>query len=261
MGNGTKRSRLRVSTKLNSRLSAEFETIIETRASLLFPELHLVPFKVPVESEHGRKIPDLALIDRRYRRWWVVEIEMAHHSLNGHVLPQVEVFVQGTYGPDHAQYMVSQSTALSLPALTDMIKGSQPQVVVIVNRNTPDWITPIHRLGALLSVVEVFRSERNQHVLRINGDYPAGDSAELVSACRLDNVLKRFLKIESPAALRIDAGEIISIRYGDGTTTWSWIDSADQVWLCPVERHPLVEDRDYHIFRDEVGQLYFNQPT
>jgi hypothetical protein len=39
-------------------------------------------------SEYGSKKPDLALIDRDYRAWWVVEVELAHHSLHHHVLPE-----------------------------------------------------------------------------------------------------------------------------------------------------------------------------
>ena len=76
----------------------EFENLIQARSNSLFPEYHVLPFKIPVESEEGRKIPDLVLIERKYRYWWIAEVEMAHHSLYGHVIPQIEVFASVQVG-------------------------------------------------------------------------------------------------------------------------------------------------------------------
>ena len=180
---------------------SDFEAIVKSRAGSLFPSFKVVPFRLPVESEEGRRIPDLALIDRDYRYWWVVEVEMAHHSLNGHVLPQVEVFSRGKYGEEHSAYLADRSENLDQASLADMIKGPQPRVLVVVNRNVPEWIEPIHRRDGLVAVVEVFRSSRNRHILRINGDYPEGADANVVSGCRLDPSLPGLLELDSPAAL------------------------------------------------------------
>ncbi len=237
----------------------DFESIIQSRCSLLFPEYHAIPFKVPVESETERRIPDLALIERRYRHWWVVEVEMAHHSLNGHVLPQIDVFSRGTYGASHREYLLAKSDALNPTALADMIKGTQPRILVIVNRSVPDWVRPIHDLGGLLSVVEVFRSGRNEHILRINGDYPTANAEEVVSTCRLDEMMPRLLRVDSPADLRIAPGERLSIGFGGGFTDWERVDSADQVWLFPVKRHPLSAGKSYVILRDSHGGLSFKK--
>lgn len=237
----------------------EFENIIVSRADILFPDYYLVPFKVTVESEHGSRRPDLALIDRRYRHWWVVEVEMAHHSLNGHVMPQIEVFAQGYYGTEHVEYMASHSNSLDPALLADMVKGAQPRVLVIVNQNTPSWFESIHRLGGLLTIVEIFRSENNRHILRLNGDHPMGEAVELISYCRLDLRLPRFLQIDSPAALGITHGEQLSIGFGDGITDWERLDTADQVWLNPVTRNPLSANQDYQILKDESGRFFFQK--
>ena len=236
---------------------SDFESLVLDRSELLFPDYHVLSFKIPVESESGRKVPDLALVDRRYRHWWVVEVEMAHHSLRGHVLPQVDVFTHGKYGMEHRDHLVAQSSSLDSTALTDMIKGTQPRVLVIVNRNVPEWVRPIQSFGGLVTVIEVFRSGRNEHILRINGDYPAAGSDEIVSTCRLDDVIPRLLIVNSPAALGIAHGEKISIAYNDGFTDWERIDSADRVWLSPVKRNPLSARQIYIIVRDTYGVLSF----
>ena len=234
---------------------SDFESVILSRANSLFPQFHVVPFRMPVESEEGRKIPDLALVDLTYRFWWVVEVEMAHHSLHGHVMPQVEVFARGKYGEEHANYLASRRDDLHRAALQDMIMGAQPRVLVVVNRNVPDWIEPIHRLDGIVTVVELFRSGRNQHILRVNGDYPEGEDAHIASFCRLDSTLPSLLQVDSPATLGIATGEQIAIEFNGGLTNWSRLDTSDRVWLVPTGRNPLVANQEYLIIRDADSRL------
>lgn len=234
---------------------SEFESMILSRANSLFPQFYTIPFRIPVESEEGRKIPDMALLDRYYRFWWVVEVEMAHHSLYGHVIPQVEVFARGRYGEDHANHLANRCDDLDRTALQDMVLGAQPRVLVVVNRNVPDWVEPIHRLDGLVTVVEIFRSGRNQHILRVNGDYPASENPNVASFCRLDNTLPNLLLVDSPAALGVISGEPITIGFNGGLTTWSRLDTSDRVWLVPSGRNPLVANQEYLILRDSDNRL------
>ena len=236
---------------------SEFESIIRSRASSLFPQFHVVPFRIAVESEEGTRIPDLALVDYAYRSWWVVEVEMAHHSLYRHVMPQVEVFARGKYGERHASQLARGCGELDAAALQDMILGAQPRVLVVVNRGVPEWIAPIHGLGGIVTVVEVFRSERNEHILRINGDYPEHEDAEIASICRLDNRLPNLLRVDSPASLGIAHGEEVAIEYNEGLTSWSRLDSADEVWLVPSGRNPLAAKQEYLIMKDAACRLTF----
>ena len=236
---------------------SDFESIVLSRSDILFPQYFALPFKIPVESENGRRIPDLALIDRKYRHWWVVEVEMSHHSLNGHVLPQVDVFAHGRYGTAHRDHLLAQSNSLNLTALSDMIKVNQPRVLVIVNRNVPEWIRHIKALSGTVSVIEVFRSERNEHILRLNGEFPSSVSEEMVSTCRLDDLMPRLLQVDSPAALGGIHGDRLSISFSGGFTDWERVDSADRVWLIPVNRNPLSIGHSYVILRDALGVLTF----
>ncbi len=234
---------------------SDFESIIMSRGNSLFPQFYVVPFRIAVESEEGRKIPDLALVDVKYRLWWVVEIEMAHHSLYGHVIPQVEVFARGKYGEDHANYLARKGDELDAKALRDMIMGAQPRVLVVVNRGVPDWVDPIHRLDAMVTVVEVFRSDRNEHILRVNGDYPESEDAHIASLCRLDSTLPGLLQVDSPAALGIEIGGQVAIDFNGGLTNWSRVDASDRVWLVPSGRNPLAAKQEYQIIRGPDDHL------
>ena len=235
----------------------DYEKLVYNQADIIFPEHHTVPFKFPVETEHERRIPDLALIDRSYRHWWVVEVEMVHHSLNGHVLPQVEVFSRGRYGNEHGNYLLEQSNELDPDAVRDMIKGSQPGVLVVVNQEAPTWVEPIHSIGGLLTIVQVFRSSLNQHILRVNGDLLTRTSAEVVSICRLDPIMPRLLHVDSPASLGVAPGGRLTILFGEGATEWARLDSADKVWLSPIGNNPLSSGMEYQVMRETEGRLYF----
>ena len=246
-----------------SQYESEFQHIVVHKSNILFPEFHVLPFNLSVESEDGRRRPDLALIDHGYRYWWVVEIEMAHHSLYGHVLPQVEVFARGRYGTEHANYMQKKGAngglLLDGRALLDMVKGAQPRVLVVVNQSVPNWVEPIRRFHALLAIVEVFRSARNQHIFRINGDYPTIRSHEMISACRLDMQIPSFLCIDSPAALGIRSGESLFINLAGKVTVWERLDTGNRVWLCPVNRNPLRSGNEYQIWKNEDGRFSSKQ--
>ena len=235
----------------------DFESVVEAHARALFPGCHVVPFKIAVESEHGRKIPDLALIDMDYREWSVVEIEMAHHSLRGHVLPQVEVFAHGAYGEEHVRYLTGRLGSPDPVVVADMIKGAQPRVVVVVNQETPRWAEPIRRAGGELLVVEVFRSVRNRHSLRVVGTYASGIVPRVLTACRLDSMLPNMLIIDSPAGLGIAHGQGVTIMLDDRRTEWERLDVADRVWLSPVKRNPLTVGQEYEIEQRQDGRLAF----
>lgn len=217
---------------------SEFERLVLRESAVLYPEYHFVPFKTEVESEYGVAKPDFALVERQYRRWWVVEAELAHHSLSAHVLPQVEKLAAGLYGPSHATYLHDHGDALDRAALANMMKGAQPRVLVVVNAPRPTWVAPLSRFDALLAVVEIFRSSRGEHVLRVNGDYPS-PPANALSQCRWDSQIRRFLLIESPAALETPANGRYEIEYDGAVTEWTRVESKDRVWLNPLKATAL----------------------
>jgi len=235
----------------------DFEALVTSRAHLLFPEFRTVSFKSLIETESDARKPDIALVDKNYRSWWVVEVEMSRHSLQGHVLPQVEVFANGKYGPNHAEYLCEKCPELELEPLIEMIKGAQPRVLVIVDQNCPDWVDPLRQYDAILNVVEIFRSSRNEHILRVNGESPASTPDHVLTTCRLDPLIPRLLKVDSPALLAARGGNNFLIHFAGGVTEWERFGSSDTVWLCPVSRNPLTTNVNYQIVVDEHDQMFF----
>ena len=104
---------------------AEFEAILQNEAGRLFGSYHLVPFKTPVTSDvdADTRKPDFALVHKTYRSWWVVEVELGHHSLVGHVLPQVRTLAHAKYGAMEADYLCRQEPSLRKDKILEMLKG------------------------------------------------------------------------------------------------------------------------------------------
>jgi hypothetical protein len=235
---------------------SEFERMVEQDAGLLFPRWRLAPFKVDVDSGFGVRRPDYALIDKKYRQWWVVEIEMAHHSLEGHVLPQVEAFWDGRYGPEHAAYIAARCPDLDEASLVTMMQGEQPRVYVILNAPRPHWRAPLRQFNASLGVVEIFRSDLNRYALRLNGDQP-DPPRDALSICRRDSMLPRLLRVDSPAALPFAHGDRVTIEVEGEATEWVRTDTASCVYVGPIRGVPLPRARTLALEQREDGTMVF----
>jgi hypothetical protein len=238
-----------------SMYETDFETLLVNHAPLLYPDFQLVPFKKRVHSEYGTAMADLALIDKLCREWWVVEVELAVHSLREHVEPQVATLATASYGTEEADYLLSNNPSLDAPSVRDMMMGIPPRTLVIVNQARPEWVAPLRVWDATVGVVEVFRSERNREILRVNGAHPEG-MGDVVSLCRVDESLRNALVVASPAGLKVPVGASVTIAFRDGVSEWRRVQVADRVWLMPVGRYPLPPTaRFFRLTRSPTGEL------
>jgi hypothetical protein len=212
-------------------LELEYQALINAHSAYLFPGLTFTPFHCVVRFEGVGNAADFALIDPEYRRWWVLEVELAHHSFERHVLPQVETLANATYGPEQAAWLAERNSSLDEVALTHMMRGAQPQVLVVVNSPRPEWELQL-RTWAEMMVVEVFRSDKDRLILRQDGAEVELPSEE-IGVCRVDPAFPRMLIVESPAPALALGTKILAIDYEGEVTEWKLIEMADKVWLSP----------------------------
>lgn len=237
---------------------SEFEAQILSRSELLYPQYYAMPFKITVYSDEDSAKADFALVHRAYREWWVVEVEMGYHSFEGHVAPQVCTLSRAVYGDKEAEYMCSKCPVLDAEKTRDLMKGCQPRVLVIVNQPMPSWTHDLRRYNAIVNILEVFRSDRNEYVFRMNGEMISVER-EVLSECYIDTVLPRFLVVDSPGSLTARHGETMIIYIADKLTEWERIDSVDTVWLSPKRDNPLSPNQKYELIRQEQGDLVIRQ--
>ena len=233
----------------------EYERLLLSNSRALFPDYHVVKFKPIIQSEHGSARPDLALVDRGLRLWWVVEIELAHHELKGHVLPQAEILTSGHYGANEAQLLDLAIPELDSQTASDIVKGTQPQLLVIVNQTRPGWHDAIAQLGGSLMIAEVFRSGKNVHAIRANGTYPT-IAGNFLSDCAVDRSLPGLLVVRSPARLDAPQGAHLEIEIAGTITEWRRFDVQDKVWLKPHGANPLEGfEGPFRLSRSEDNRL------
>lgn len=235
---------------------AEFERILESKAHLLFPDWILLPFKIDVFSQEGRKKPDFALIDKCMRSWWVVEVEMARHDLYNHVVPQARVLKNGTYDSRHAEYLAQHVEDDLKDAVRALVRSTPPEVWIVVDRVMPDWAPPLRALDVRLGVVEIFLSDRNEHSLRVNGEQPRlPDGVQTI--CRLNPSLSRLWRVESPAVLPIGQSERLVVSFSGEDTAWERLDLAGEVYIRPVVGNPLGEKQTVRLVNVGTEQWIF----
>lgn len=241
----------------SSHYESDYEAVILQYADLLFPDFEAVEFKALVSSEYGERRPDFALVEKSLRNWWVVEVELGHHPL-AHITEQVAVFATGTYSDVHAEYLCKRTQKFNPRSLRQLMRGSQPQVLVIVDAPKPEWAAALRPWRAELTVIEVYRSNRNQLVLRMDGEYPSVQH-DILSTCRIDPGFQRLVVLDSPARLPPSAEDKLRIWFEDRITEWEIIQSKDKVWLNPVRTNPLLPGVGYALVTSERGVLSFKR--
>jgi hypothetical protein len=231
----------------------DFERLVTDNATFLYPQFITAPFKTAIESEYGVAKPDFALVSASYGEWWVVEVELAHHPFEGHVLPQVRCLSEGVYGLGHAKYLCARNNALSLVEVEQMMKGKQPRVLVIVNMPCPEWTQPLRQWGACVAIVQLYLSERNQFALRVNGEHPA-PRVEQAAECFFEPPLP-LLIVDTPVLVPPTAGLTVRIYYQERLTEWERIETKDRILLNPVAANPLNIKHRYRLERRSDGTL------
>lgn len=230
----------------------EYERLLLANGASLFPSYHVVSFKKSVHSDQGTAKADFALVHKRYRDWWVVEAELSHHSFEGHVRPQVRSLSGAAYDEDTAEYLCLKEPALDRARMYSTVKGRQPGVLVIVNAAVPAWGRDLQPYGALVTVLEIFRSRHNKHLYRLNGEQP-GESTTLSSACVVE--LARFLRVLSPGILPIRHGERMTMYFRSGVAEWTRTDLQDRVYLSCAKPVTLSPKGRYEIIEREDGSF------
>ena len=232
---------------------SDYEGVVGEYAEMIFPEFHFVPFKCSVESDYDRAKADFALIHKKYVQWWVGEIELSIHS-SRHVERQVQTLSEAVYDEKAMDYLCKKAPQLDPRRMLELMKGCQPRVVVVVNQPTSRWAQKLARFDALVAIVEIYRSDKNSYIIRVNGDRPQ-HSGHHLSECCFDPLIPRFLRIQSPATLPFGPGQKICLYHDGLLTDWERVDCRDQVWLTPVKANPLRKEMAYVLIQRDDGAI------
>ena len=215
----------------------------------MLPTFSIVDFSPYVLGDEGlRRRPDLAAVDRSYRMWAVIEVELHTHPLEHHVFPQVRTFATGRYDESHARQLHEADQPLNLEYLKNLVAFSSPIVTVVVNSTAvlqADWTRLHDECGAQLTFVESFRSRDDDVVVAVSGYLPNPPPSRVIELKkhRMLNALFCNLPSQVPSTL----GECIQIWYRDRRYRWSVIRTKDAVVFFVPSGCEIRPDRNYEL--------------
>lgn len=211
-----------------------FEALIAERGLDLFPDYICVRFNKLVTSELGSGRADLALIERHYRRWYVVEVELASHSLAGHVQPQIQRLAAARYGDDEAIWLSERNPSIDARRLQRLLATAAPDLLVIANAPVPHWQQALVAAGAKLSIVELYRSQDNRLILSVDGEGPEPSGPTLSSIEIGSDWFRSMLRVLHPAALPAHPRPSLHILYRDHAIEVRVREIGDATYLKPT---------------------------
>jgi hypothetical protein len=147
-----------------------YEQLLKSFSPRIFPGYRWYEFKPPIASPHGIAHPDAALLSNAGEDWWVVEVELARHSVDGHIDLQLMKLREGWYGPAEFEYIVRRHAEAA--DLTSRLNVRAPGFLVICD----DISTALERAAArndfdLLHILP-FRSGTRLYAASVEGRNP-----------------------------------------------------------------------------------------
>jgi len=109
----------------------DYQALLRSMASRLFPAFRWFFFNPPVESPYGVAHPDAALVAETGQDWWVVEVELARHSIGDHIDLQLRKLRDGWYGRRHLDHISARYPEAA--PLLEKLNPKYPQFLVIVD--------------------------------------------------------------------------------------------------------------------------------
>ena len=217
----------------------DYEKKILANAESLFPGYVCMQFKKTVESIYGVAIPDLVLIDKDYREWIIIEVELEHHALQGDVEDQIMKFAAGQYTEEHARYLVEKNPTLEYEKLKTLMRTMQPRISVMVPVSKPAWSNNLLKHKATIAVIEIWGDDTGRYLMRVNGEQPIVLKKTFLTNVFRGTITKKELTIENASVL--PDSDLMQIYIDSSFSTWKIVRTAVGAWLFPQGKSPIDE--------------------
>ena len=134
----------------------QFEEQVLRMTSQIMPNYKAAGWKPLVRDwyGHGAK-PDIAIISNDFEEWYVVEVELASHSISGHVAPQLETLRNGIYDRSLVPSLQKAFPGIGVETLT-RLTTREPGLLCIVDQYTEPISRTCRASGFDLAVLEPY---------------------------------------------------------------------------------------------------------
>ena len=241
----------------------DVEDRIFENAKVVFKDYFLIPYRYDVIYQGTKKRPDCILIEKNYKSWWIVEIELSSDDFD-HVKSQLEVFANA----DMNGYTVSRNVnkqkslpdlqGLDISAVRDMVSDVRQRVMVIIDKINPAWDSDLQNLGVEVCIFETYMNGQGDAAFRLEGSYPY--IVEEQAHCRRHPSIKSAYQLTNIHFFGVTVDEV-EISYNDRLTKWTIQRKKKEILIhyAGGNTNPLLHKDGYVISKDTNGQFHLKR--
>ncbi len=234
-----------------------FEETFLSKIHEVYPDFIGIPFSLKISTiDKENSKPDLAMIRKDYKEWYIIEAEMGRHPWEGHVEKQVRVFSNGIYNKKKiSQYIYSKNNDFDIIELEKMVENFAPKVMVIVNEHKTDWEIKIKKYKAYLSVFQIYKGLNGFELFRISGDTPFVYRDK--SHCSFVKGLSNTMEVYTPTFITETDNTKIIITFRGKKTQWIVkIDSGKLFIVFSGRTHFLQLEKKYILYISDANEYF-----
>jgi hypothetical protein len=146
-----------------------FEAEVVTALTCLLPDYFCGVFAGEFLLDGERRSADLALIHKSLSHWFVVEVELASHSLEHHVIPQVRCFRYGEPVASCVTSLCRGFSGITRPQAESLLAHVPRGVAVVSNVYDHVWHPALRALDVQFLTVSVFRDYQGRTAHEVQG--------------------------------------------------------------------------------------------
>lgn len=207
-------------------LEGDFEAEVVKALTCLMPEYLCGIFAGTFVLEGERRVADLALIHKSLSHWFVVEVELAGHSLEHHVLPQVRCFRYGDPETSCVTSLVRGFSDLSREQATSLLTYIPRFVAVVGNLPDPIWTTKLSALDVQHLTVSVYRDRNGRFAHEVEGGLSVrAESLGFARFSAVDNCLR------IPRGCGVPIGNIQIVDQFGNPAGWTVREEIGVLWI------------------------------
>ena len=213
-----------------------FERVIQNFAEVIFPFHHCFPFKFDMYYLGNKVRPDLILIEKNFRDWWLVEVELEHHSWLAHIQFQINKILNAEISEVHIEKLKKHERVLEFSKLQYLMRNVKHKTLVIVDSEPKSWMDELQTTEARLMTIQVYRNAQNEHIIRCDTSLPQTGSpiVSYLSPVK-ESLVPGWLEVESPQHLAQMTGKVV-ISCEDQHFECSLKTFGESVYLIPPSR-------------------------
>lgn len=232
-------------------IEGDFEAEVVKALNCLMPEYLCGVFAGAFVLEGECRVADLALVHKSLSHWFVVEVELAGHSFEHHVLPQVRCFRYGDPKGSCVTSLVRAFGSLTREQATSLLNYIPRYVAVVSNLPDPVWTTKLSALDVQHLTVSVYQNRNGRSAHEVEGRLTVrAESLGFARFSATDNCLR------IPRGCGLPVGNIQLVDQFGNLAGWTVREETGVLWIRKDHGPALISHDTYvQIIRSFDGRL------